>query len=116
MATEDPEIDRKAHTPTEEDDPRPDFDHFDGFRDTATGLWARIPSLPRPDVSTVGVVMATLYTTITAGAVAVGYGATALTYTHGGVYASLIVAGIFAFAYGYVGLQAVDAVMGERGL
>jgi len=115
MATDDRQIDRKAETPTVEDDPddpddlRPDFDHFDTFRDHATGLRERIPDLRVPDIPVVAVVMASLYVFVAAGALSVGYGATTLAATHGGTRVGYIVGGVFVFGYGYVGLRFVAA-------
>ena len=122
MSNDDRKIDRKANTPTVEDDAeakrtdggadvRPDLEHFDGFdRDTVRSY---IPTVPRPDVSVMGVAMAVLYAVVVAGALSVAYGATSIAATHGGVYVALIVGGVFAFGYGYVGLRVVDAVTTE---
>ena len=121
MSNDRRKIERKANTPTVEDDDtrtdgggqdvRPDLEHFDGFdRDT---LRSRIPSFARPDVSIVGVAMAVLYASVAFGALSVAYGSTALAAAHGGVYVALIVAGAFAFAYAYIGLRVVDAVTNE---
>ena len=119
----DRKIDRKANTPTVEkeegdpravDDRRPDLEHFDGFEGFGgKSIRERIPTLPRPDVSVVGVAMGSLYAAVVVGALSVAYGATSLAAAHGGVYVALIVGGIFAFAYGYVGLRAADAVTTE---
>lgn len=119
MTNKDRPIDRKAETPTVEDeaedtdDLRPDFDHFDTFRDHASGIRERIPDLRVPNIPAVAVVMATLYTFVAAGALSVAYGSTSLAAAHGGTYVALIVAGVFAFVYGYVGLRFVDAATTE---
>lgn len=120
MATDDRQIDRKAETPTVEDDEpeapddlRPDFDHFDTFRDHASGIRDHIPTLRVPNIPVVAFVMASLYVFVAAGALSVAYGATSLAAAHGGTYVALIVAGVFAFGYGYVGLRFVDAATTE---
>lgn len=116
MATDDREIDRKAEPPTPDpdgDDVRPDFDHFDGFEQASRRWLGRLAGMwhvPRPDVSVVGAVTAALYAFVAIGALSVAYGSTSLAAAHGGVYVALIVAGVFAFAYGYVGLRFVSTV------
>lgn len=114
------DVDRKANTggvpddsdvdPGDREDLRPDFDHFSTFRESATGLRDRIPAVGIPSVPVVPAVTLAMYVLIVVGAVSVGYGATSLAAAYGGVHASRIVAGTFAFAYGYVGLRIVDAV------
>jgi len=119
MATEDRPIDRKAETPTAEDDPedtddlRPDFDHFDTFRDHASGIRDRVPDLRVPNIPVVAVVMAVLYVSVAVGALSIGYGATSLAAAYGGTHAAYIVGGAFVFGYGYVGLRFVDAATTE---
>lgn len=110
---EDRPIDRKANTEEQPGrDLRPDLDHFNDFKEGAASIRSKIPPLPFPAVSPVGVVMATLYAFVVTGGLLVGYGATSIATFHGGVYVGLIVAGVFVFAYGYVGLQAVAAATG----
>lgn len=118
MGTEERDVDRKVNTkpgtedvddqpPGDREDLRPDFDHFDSFADHASGLRDRIPAVP--DVPVFGVVMASLYVFVAAGALSVGYGATSLAATHGGTHVAYIVGGGFVFTYGYVGLRLADA-------
>lgn len=122
MATDDRPIDRKADTETVEhtqsedtkNDLRPDFDHFDTFRERAGGIRDRIPTLRIPSIPVVAVVMATLYAFVGVGALSVGYGATSLAAAYGGIHAGFIVGGVFTFAYGYVGVRVVDAVTESR--
>ena len=124
MTESERKIDRKANTATVEDTPkpeseqtdgghdlRPDLEHFSGFdRDGVMNILRR---LPRPGVSVVGVAMGVMYGLVFAGALSVGYGATSLAAAYGGVYVALMVGGAFAFGYGYLGIQIVDAVTRE---
>lgn len=115
MSDTDKQIDRKANTPTVEDDAgertdggedlRPDLEHFTNF--DGDRVRKHIPTVPPVDVSIVGVAMAVMYALVAAGALSVAYGTTSLAAAHGGFYVALIVGGTFAFAYGYVGLRVV---------
>jgi len=119
MATDDRSIDRKVDTtgdPTNADGPpsedlRPDWDHFDTFRDGAKGLRDRLrrASIPTMSIRVVAGVMAGLYLFVGVGALSVAYGATSLAAAYGDVHTALIVGGVFTFAYGYAGIRFVDA-------
>lgn len=121
MATEDRQIDRKVDTtgdPVDEEttgdpegeDLRPDLEHFDNFKEDVADLRARFPDLRVPSIPVVPVVTASLLVAVVVGALSVAYGTTSLAAAHGGTYVALIAAGVFAVAYGYVGLRFVDTI------